>query len=190
MQYPILIVTGQSGSGKNTIMDRLLIRHTTKLGEPVSATTRRPRASEVQGKDYYFLSSEAFCRWQRMERFVETTESGGRRYGIPVSEFERIESAGKQAIVCCDTGSIEKFITLGFKIKAVFLEVHIRQLSERICGRDSQIPELELNHRLVRAGQEKAWAEARRDQLPLKIIDNSRHLNKAVRKVEKFFGLA
>lgn len=187
---PTLIVTGPSGSGKDTVVDELLTRYPNRLAKPVSATTRPPRPGEVQGKDYHFLKAEAFKRWQELGMFVETTESGGRHYGMLKREFKRITKAGQQAIVCCDTEGVENLTELDFDIKAVFLDVWIRQLSERICDRDRQIPELELNHRLMRAGEEKDWASARILHLPLKIVDNTGDLEATVQEVEEFFDLA
>ena len=53
---------GESGSGKTTIVDRILQQSQVKLIKSVSATTRAPRKNEVEGDNYYFLSSDEFAR--------------------------------------------------------------------------------------------------------------------------------
>jgi guanylate kinase len=74
--------------GKGTLIRRLLERDP-GLQLAVSATTRQPRESEVNGVDYHFLSGEDFERRAAGGEFVEHAEYAGNRYGTLKSELER-----------------------------------------------------------------------------------------------------
>ena len=74
--------------GKGTLIKRLLERDA-GLQLAVSATTRQPRDSEVNGVDYHFLSEEDFGRRVARGEFVEHAEYAGNRYGTLKSELER-----------------------------------------------------------------------------------------------------
>jgi guanylate kinase len=85
---PILVITGPSGVGKGTLIKRLLER-VPGLQLAVSATTRPPRAGEVNGRDYHFLSQEDFDRRVAAGEFVEHAVYAGHSYGTLRSELER-----------------------------------------------------------------------------------------------------
>jgi guanylate kinase len=74
--------------GKGTLIKRLLER-APGLQLAVSATTREPRDSEVNGVDYHFLSGEDFDRRVARGEFLEHAEYAGNRYGTLKSELER-----------------------------------------------------------------------------------------------------
>jgi guanylate kinase len=88
MSTPILVITGPSGVGKGTLIKRLLER-VPGLQLAVSATTREPRAGEVNGRDYHFLSQEDFDRRVADGEFVEHAVYAGNSYGTLRSELER-----------------------------------------------------------------------------------------------------
>jgi guanylate kinase len=85
---PVLVITGPSGVGKGTLIRRLLDR-IPGAQLSVSATTRPPRAGEVNGRDYHFLSPEDFNQRVRAGEFAEHAEYAGNRYGTLRSELER-----------------------------------------------------------------------------------------------------
>ena len=93
----VLVLSGPSGSGKSTVVDRLVGESPVPVREAVSATTRRPRPSEVDGKDYFFLSQEEFAAKRERGEFVECAEvhGVGDWYGTLALEIQRahLESA-------------------------------------------------------------------------------------------------
>ncbi len=82
------MITGPSGVGKGTLIKRLL-EECPGLQLSVSATTREPRAGEVNGREYHFLSREDFDQRVRNGEFIEHAEYAGNRYGTLRSELER-----------------------------------------------------------------------------------------------------
>tara|TARA_Y100000590_G_scaffold303178_1_gene341811 strand:+ start:1602 stop:2195 length:594 start_codon:yes stop_codon:yes gene_type:complete len=82
----LFIITGTSGSGKDTIMNSV-IRVLPGIRKAVTAVTREPRPGEVHGEDHFFLSATRFDDWLRDNRFVEWANVYGRRYGTPKSEI-------------------------------------------------------------------------------------------------------
>jgi guanylate kinase len=76
----LVIISGPSGSGKSTVVQKLFQNSEVPLTLSVSATTRPPRPSEIDGRDYHFLSDEEFQRRRNAGEFLECKEVFGRGY--------------------------------------------------------------------------------------------------------------
>ena len=85
---PVLVITGPSGVGKGTLI-RGLLERVPGLRLAVSATTRKPRRGEEDGRDYWFLSSEEFAERVRRGEFVEHASYAGNHYGTLREELAR-----------------------------------------------------------------------------------------------------
>jgi guanylate kinase len=94
----VVVITGPSGVGKGTLIKRLCER-VPGLELSVSATTRRPRAGEVDGRDYHFLEEAEFDRRARAREFLEHATYSGNRYGTLRSEVERRLDAGRSVLL-------------------------------------------------------------------------------------------
>jgi guanylate kinase len=94
----LLVLSSPSGGGKTTIARRLLDARP-DVGYSVSATTRAPRAGEVAGRDYHFLSRPEFERRVGAGDFLEHAAYGGNLYGTLRGEIERIFAAGRHAVL-------------------------------------------------------------------------------------------
>jgi guanylate kinase len=84
----VFVITGPSGAGKNTIIERIR-KEFPQFRYAVSATTRPPRDGEVEGQDYYFLSPEEFRRRVAQGKFLEHAPFAGYQYGMQLQELER-----------------------------------------------------------------------------------------------------
>ncbi len=85
----LLIISGPSGCGKNTVFDGLALRDK-QLGQTVSATTRKPRDGERDGVDYYFITEEDFLSKVNNNEFVEYVHYATSYYGTLRSEIDRV----------------------------------------------------------------------------------------------------
>lgn len=94
----LLIVCSPSGAGKTTLT-RELLRSFSRLTFSVSCTTRKPRAAEVDGRDYFFVGREDFKERAQNGAFVEWAEVHGNLYGTSLSELERARAEEKVGIV-------------------------------------------------------------------------------------------
>ena len=94
----LLIISSPSGAGKTTLT-RDLLAHFSDLTFSVSHTTRTPRSTEVDGRDYYFVSRPQFDELVEARAFVEWAEVHGNRYGTSLAELERARSERKRGIV-------------------------------------------------------------------------------------------
>ena len=91
----MVVVTGPSGAGKGTL-ERLVLDGMPELALAVSATTRPRRASEEDGREYWFISPEEFQRRIDAGDFLEWVDYvSGHRYGTLRSEIDRIHELGK-----------------------------------------------------------------------------------------------
>ena len=93
--FQILIFCGPSGSGKGTLVKHLLETHPV-FSLSVSCTTRKPRAGEQEGKEYYFIDAEEFKTKIAAGEFAEYEEVyEGKFYGTLKAEIARIQALGK-----------------------------------------------------------------------------------------------
>lgn len=96
----LFVVSGPSGSGKTTLVKRVL-EEVDRAAFSVSHTTRKRRVSEVEGKDYFFVSRDTFKKMIKQDAFAEWAEVFGNFYGTSWEEIER-KSRGKALILDVD----------------------------------------------------------------------------------------
>src|SRR5690606_17241061 len=156
MEGKLIIFSAPSGAGKTTIVKHLLSKYPDKLAFSISASTRDPRSNEVDGKDYYFISKEAFLHKIAHKEFVEFEEVySGTFYGTLRSEIDRIWESGKIVIFDIDViGGLHLKKKFGKQALAIFvqppsLDVLVHRLRSR--GTDS---EEKLDERIAKADKE------------------------------------
>ncbi len=94
----MIVVSGPSGAGKSTLI-RAALDTIDDLAYSVSATTRKPREGEVDGRDYIFLSREEFEEWIDEGRFLEWAEYSGNLYGTPEQPVEEFLRSGLSVVL-------------------------------------------------------------------------------------------
>jgi guanylate kinase len=90
---PLVTITGPSGVGKTTVVQLMYTFCPDVYTELVSTTTRKPRAGEVDGVAYHFVSGDHFTNLSRAGYFLEEIEYNGTRYGIELSEIDKAYDA-------------------------------------------------------------------------------------------------
>ena len=98
MRGRLIVVSGPSGSGKDTLI-RAALEAIPELALIASATTRKPREGEVDGRDHVFLSREQFERWIEEDRLLEWAEYSGNLYGTPRHSVEELLESGCSVIL-------------------------------------------------------------------------------------------
>ena len=181
MNGKLIIFSAPSGAGKTTIVRYLLSKHSDKITFSISASTRTPRASEVNGKDYYFISQEEFLHRIAKKEFIEFEEVySGTFYGTLRSEVERIWATGKHVIFDIDVeGGLHLKRKFTDQALAIFVQPpSLDVLEERLRGRGTDTEE-KLQERITKAEKELQYADR------FDIILNNDDLDKARAEAER-----
>jgi guanylate kinase len=155
----LIIFSAPSGAGKTTIVQHLLGK-IPELEFSVSATTRKPRGEERNGKDYYFISKEDFLHRIAKKQFVEFEEVySGTFYGTLRTEIERIWQHGKTVIFDIDVeGGLHLKRKYDGQALAIFVQPpSLEVLKQRLAGRGTDSPE-KLHERFIKAEKELNYA--------------------------------
>ena len=145
----LIVVSGFSGSGKGTIMKQLLKKYEEQYALSVSATTRQPRPGEVDGREYFFRTTEQFEEMIGQDALIEYAQYVGNYYGTPKAYVEQQLAAGKDVI-------LEIEIQGALKVKKKFPDTlllfvtppSVDVLRERLIGRGTEDAET-VKKRLV-----------------------------------------
>jgi len=138
----LLVVAGPSGVGKGTMIRGLRERHPC-LEWSVSCTTREPRAGEVPGRDYHFVSREEFLRMMRNDELLEwAVVHGTDLYGTPRGPVEEALRAGRDVVLEIDyQGARSVRRALPEAVLVFVAPPDIDSLLARLQGRNTEDPE-------------------------------------------------
>ena len=143
-----IIVSGPSGVGKSTVCG-LVREHMPELKFSISCTTRQPRAGEVDGKDYFFLSEAEFENKVQQGEFLEYAGVFAHRYGTLKSEVVARLQKGADVILDIDVQGAKQIRQAAandpeIARAAQFIMIvppDMETLASRLAGRNSETPE-------------------------------------------------
>ena len=160
MDNKVLIFSAPSGAGKSTIVGHILGIWKDKMEFSISATSRAPRGTEQNGREYHFVSPDEFRRLISEDSFVEYEEVyKDHFYGTLKSEVERIWAAGHVIIFDVDVkGGVNLKKYFGEKALSIFIKApSVETLQQRLVKRGTDSPEA-IAERVEKASQEMEYA--------------------------------
>jgi guanylate kinase len=156
-QGRLTVITGPSGVGKGTLVARLLARHP-QIWLSISATTRAPRAGELEGVQYFFHDRAGFEAEVAAGGLLEWAEFAGNLYGTPRRPAEEQLAAGRPVLLEIElegARQVRRSFPQGFQIFVA--PPSFSELERRIRGRGTDSEEA-IQRRLERARVELAAA--------------------------------
>ena len=135
----VLVISSPSGAGKTTICKKI-INEVEGVALSISATTRKRRKGEIEGKDYFFKNNHEFLKMLKNKEFIETAEVFGHSYGTLKEEVLLKIEMGIDVIVDIDwqgTRQIEKYLHKDV-VKIFILPPSIKELETRLGNRASE----------------------------------------------------
>ena len=146
----LIIITGPSGVGKGTVVKNIL-KKDKDIWLSISATTRKPRDGEENGKDYYFLTTKKFKEMINNEMFLEWAEFAGNYYGTPISSINEKIKHGNTVILEIEVeGACQVREKFPDTISIFLLPPNKQELEKRIRNRGTD-NEKSIIQRLERA---------------------------------------
>ena len=147
----LIVVSGFSGSGKGTLMKRLLSQYPDTYALSISATTRAPRKGEEHGREYFFISKDEFEKMIVKGELIEYARYVENYYGTPRAYVEQKLDEGKDVI-------LEIEIQGALKVKQAFPDTlllfvtppNAAELEKRLVGRGTETMDV-IRSRVVRA---------------------------------------
>jgi len=149
----LTVVSGFSGSGKGTVMKEIM-RQYDNYALSISATTRKPRPGEEEGREYFFKTAEEFEKMIAKDELIEYARYVDNYYGTPKVYVEKQLEEGKDVI-------LEIEIQGALKVKEKFPETLLlfmtpptaKELRRRLQGRGTETEDI-INGRMDRAKEE------------------------------------
>jgi guanylate kinase len=156
----MLVLSSPSGAGKTTLSRRLL-QTDPDIVMSVSATTRAPRPNEVEGQDYFFVSSEKFDEMVEAGEFLEHANVFGNKYGTPRGAVMAALEAGKDVLFDIDwQGTQQLKVQAREDLASVFVLPPSKAELERRLRIRAQDSESVVRQRMAKASDELShWAE-------------------------------
>ena len=134
-QGNLFIISAASGAGKTSLVKKLLTL-INDLTLSISHTTRDPRPSEIDGKDYFFVTNKIFEAMIKEDKFLETAKCHGSFYGTSRNFVEDVRNAGKDIIFEIDWQGAKSIKAIFPEAISIFiLPPSLKKLEERLTAR-------------------------------------------------------
>ena len=155
----LVVVSGFSGSGKGTIMKRLMSKHGEDYALSVSATTRAPRPGEIHGVDYFYVSTNEFERMIEQGELIEYAKYVNNYYGTPKAYVEEQLNAGRSVILEIEMQGARKIKEQFPDTILMFVSAPTAdEIKNRLIGRNTETEEV-ICARMHRAYEESLDVE-------------------------------
>ena len=156
----MLVLSSPSGAGKTTICKKLL-QQDTSLVLSVSATTRKRRPGEVEGKDYQFLSTQEFESRINKSQFLEYAKVFGNYYGTPAHLVERSLKSGVDVLFDIDWQGTQQLKARARQdlVSVFILPPSIKELEKRLFKRAQDTSEVVANRMSKSASEMSHYPE-------------------------------
>lgn len=154
----LVIVSGFSGAGKGTVMNRL-VADNSNYALSVSATTRQPRPNEVDGVSYFFKTHEEFESMIENDELLEYARYVDNYYGTPKAFVEAMRNKGKDVLLEIEMQGA--MLVKGKCPDAILIFITTKDaatLRDRLTGRGTETPEV-IEKRMDRAREEAQGVE-------------------------------
>ncbi len=138
-QGKLFVVTGPSGVGKGTILNKFFENNKENVCYSVSMTTRKPRPVEVNGVNYFFVSKEEFEKAVKNDEFLEWAEYSGNYYGTNKNFVYEKMNNGVNVILEIETQGAKKVMEkFPDCISIFFAPPNLEELEHRLRGRHTE----------------------------------------------------
>ncbi len=156
----LTVLSGFAGSGKGSIMKKLVERYPDLYALSVSATTRSPRPGEEDGREYFFRTEDEFKKMIENGELLEYARYVEHYYGTPRAFVERQLSLGKNVLLEIEVqGAMQVYEKFPDTLLLFTVPPSVDELIRRLSGRGSESEE-EVRARLERAIAEADGSEA------------------------------
>ena len=156
----MLVISSPSGAGKTSLSRRLIAEHP-DLSLSISCTTRQPRKGEADGREYHFITGEAFEAMTHEDAFLEFAEVHENRYGTPRAPVMAALAEGRDVLFDIDWQGAMQIAgkAEGDVVRVFILPPSMAELKRRLHGRAQDEADV-IERRLGRArGEIKMWGE-------------------------------
>lgn len=155
----LTIISGFSGAGKGTVMKALLEKYSSQYALSISATSRKPREGEVNGREYFFKTKEEFEDLIKQGKLIEYAKYVDNYYGTPAEYVEEQRLAGKDMILEIEIQGALQVKKKYPEAMLIFLTPpSIPELKKRLIGRGTEEMSV-IEARLKRAKEEAHFME-------------------------------
>ena len=149
----LIVISGPSGAGKSTVVFKA-IEGRKNVCFSISATTRKPRPTEVDGREYFFVELERFQEMVDNNELLEHAEYVANRYGTPRAYVEQQLAAGFDVILDIEVQGARQVYEKEMGAVMIFvIPPSIDELRKRLEARGTDTPRA-IEARLIRARQE------------------------------------
>lgn len=181
-----VVISGPSGTGKSTILNRLFKEYPDTFGFSISHTTRAPRGTEQNGVEYHFVTKEEFLDRVGKNEFIEHAQFGSNCYGTTIKAVEDVEKQGRICVLDIEMEGVKQVANHSNFPRPRFLFLSppsMEILEERLRGRATDKEEA-IQKRLDQAKNEMEFANSGNAPHDLIVVNDD--LEKAYQEVKKF----
>jgi guanylate kinase len=179
-----IVFCGPSGSGKHTLLKRLINEYRDMFAFSISHTTRLPHESEQNGREYYFVTREEMIKLIDQDEFLEHTQFFGNMYGTSKKAVQDVLSSGRVCVLIVDINGVQNLIKTSLNPMFVFIKPpRLDELEQRLRKRGTETEE-SLQMRLNIAKTELDYVKTEKSIFDAIIVNDN--LESAYLELKKF----